>query len=165
MASTRKTSASQEISPTFDKLLKDVIANLSPEELKHAVSSIKTNFEGKFTTTNDQDLYSCLYLLANQGVFSEDNLTLLEKFVVTPNTSKKATIEAKIHNFKAARPLQESRKQELTGRNRDLTNVISMLKTDTSSILNLYGSCGVGKTIGSPPKHFHSGVGLNSKLT
>ena len=146
MASARKTSASQEISPSFDKLLKDVIANLSPEELKHAVSSIKTNFERKFTSTNDQDLYSCLYLLANQGVFSEDNLTLLEKFVVTPNTSRKATIEAKIHNFKAARPLQESRKQELTGRNRDLTNVISMLTTDRSSILNLYGSSGVGKT-------------------
>ena len=146
MESTGITSASQEISPSFEKLLKDVTANLSPEELKHAVSSIKTNFEGKFNITDDQDLYSCLYLLANQGVVSEDNLTLLEKFVVTPHTSKKATIEAKIHNFKAARPFQESRKQELTGRNRDLTNVISMLRTDRSSVLNLYGSSGVGKT-------------------
>jgi len=164
MASTRKTSASQEISPTFDKLLKDVIANLSPEELKHAVSSIKTNFVGKFTTTNDQDLYSCLYLLANQGVFSEDNLTLLEKFVVTPNTSKKATIEAKIHNFKAARPLQESRKEELTGRNRDLTNVISMLKRIDQAYLTCMDPV-VSERLGSPQKHFHSGVGLNSKLT
>ena len=146
MTSTGITSASLEISPSFQKLLKDVTANLRPEELQHAVSSIKTNFEGKFNTTDDQDLYSCLYLLANQGVVSEDNLTLLEKFVVTPHTSKKATIEAKIHNFKAARPFQESRKQELTGRNRDLTNVISMLTTDRSSVLNLYGSSGVGKT-------------------
>ena len=146
MASTGITSASQEISPTFDKLLKDVTANLSPEELKHAVSSIKTNFEGKFNAKDDQDLYSCLHLFANQGVVSEDNLTLLEKFVVTPHTSNKATIEDKIHNFKATRPFQEPRKQELTGRNRDLTNVISMLTTDRSSVLNLYGSSGVGKT-------------------
>ncbi|XP_067047123.1 uncharacterized protein [Acropora muricata] len=146
MASTGITSASQEISTSFDKLLKDVTANLSPEERKDAVSSIKATFKGKFNTEDDQDLYSCLYLLANQGVFSEDNLTLLEKFVVTPHTSKKTTIQAKIHNFKAVRPLQESRKQELTGRNRDLTNVISMLTTDRSSVVNLYGSSGVGKT-------------------
>ncbi|KAK2560327.1 Nephrocystin-3 [Acropora cervicornis] len=146
MASAGITSASQEISPSFDKLLKDVTANLSPEELKQAVSSIKTNFEGKFNAKDDQDLYSCLHLFANQGVVSEDNLTLLEKFVVTPHTSKKATIEEKIHNFKATRPFQEPRKEELTGRNRDLTNVISLLTTDRSSVLNLYGSSGVGKT-------------------
>ena len=146
MASFGITSASQEISPSFEKLLKDVTANLSPEELKHAVSSIKTNFEGKFNAEDDQDLYSCLHLFANQGVVSEDNLTLLEKFVVTPHTSNKATIEDKIHNFKATRPFQEPRKEELTGRNRDLTNVISMLTTDRSSVLNLYGSSGVGKT-------------------
>ena len=146
MASVGITSASQEISPRFEKLLKDVTADLSPEELKHAVSSIKTNFEGKFNAKDDQDLYSCLHLFANQGVVSEDNLTLLEKFVVTPHTSKKATIEAKIHNFKATRPFQEPRKEELTGRNRDLKNVISMLTTDRSSVLNLYGSSGVGKT-------------------
>ena len=146
MASAGITSASQEISPSFDKLLKDVTANLSPEELKQAVSSIKTNFEGKFNAKDDQDLYSCLHLFANQGVVSEDNLTLLEKFVVTPHTSKKTTIEAKIHNFKATRPFQESRKQGLTGRNRDLTNVLSMLTTDRSSVVNLYGSSGVGKT-------------------
>ena len=146
MASTGITSASQEISPSFNKLLKDVTSNLSPEELKHAVSSIKTNFEGKFNAKDDQDLYSCLHLFANQGLVSEDNLTLLEKFVVTPHTSKKATIEEKIHDFKATRPFQEPRKEELTGRNLDLTNVLSMLTTSQSGVLNLYGSSGVGKT-------------------
>ena len=146
MAAVGVISASREISPSFDKLLRDVTANLSPEELTHAVSSIKTNFEGKFNAKDDQDLYSCLHLFANQGVVSEDNLTLLEKFVVTPHTSKKATIEEKINNFKATRPFQGPKKEELTGRNRDLTNVISMLTTDRSSILNLYGSSGVGKT-------------------
>ena len=141
-----------EISPRFDKLLKDVVDDLSPEELKYAVSSIKTNFEkGKFADKGDQDLYSCLHLFANQGLVSEDNLTLLEKFVVTPQTSKKEGIEAKIRGFKAIR-LQETEEQtvaarkELTGRHSDLGNVMSKLTTGGSSVLNLYGSSGVGKT-------------------
>ena len=141
-----------EISPRFDKLLKDVVDDLSPEELKYAVSSIKTNFEkGKFADKGDQDLYSCLHLFANQGLVSEDNLTLLEKFVVTPQTSKKEGIEAKIRGFKAIR-LQETEEQtvaarkELTGRHSDLENVMSKLTTGGSSVLNLYGSSGVGKT-------------------
>ena len=142
-----------EISPRFDKLLKDVVDDLSPEELKYAVSSIKTNFEkGKFADKGDQDLYSCLHLFANQGLVSEDNLTLLEKFVVTPQTSKKEGIEAKIRGFKAIR-LQEieeptaATRKELTGRHSDLVNVMSKLRTTGgSSVLNLYGSSGVGKT-------------------
>ena len=141
-----------EISPRFDKLLKDIVDDLSPEELKYAVSSIKTNFEkGKFADKGDQDLYSCLHLFANQGLVSEDNLTLLEKFVVTPQTSKKEGIEAKIRGFKAIR-LQETEeptaatRKELTGRHSDLENVMSKLTTGGSSVLNLYGSSGVGKT-------------------
>ena len=142
-----------EISPRFGKLLKDVVDDLSPEELKYAVSSIKTNFEkGKFADKGDQDLYSCLHLFANQGLVSEDNLTLLEKFVVTPQTSKKEGIEAKIRGFKAIR-LQEieeptaATRKELTGRHSDLVNVMSKLRTTGgSSVLNLYGSSGVGKT-------------------
>ena len=102
MASLETPLRTGEISPRFDKLLKDVVDDLSPEELKYAVSSIKTNFEkGKFADKGDQDLYSCLHLFANQGLVSEENLTLLEKFVVTPQTSKKERIEAKIEGFKA----------------------------------------------------------------
>ena len=141
-----------EISPRFDTLLKDVVGDLSPEELRYAVSSIKTNFEkGKFADKGDQDLYSCLHLFANQGLVSEDNLTLLEKFVVTPQTSKKEGIEAKIRGFKTIR-LQEieeptaATRQELTGRHSDIENVMSKLVPGGSSVLNLYGSSGVGKT-------------------
>ena len=152
MASLETPLRTREISPRFDKLLKDVVDDLSPEELKYAVSSIKTNFEkGKFADKGDQDLYSCLHLFANQGLVSEDNLTLLEKFVVTPQTSKKEGIEAKIRGFKAIR-LQEieepttATRKELTGRHSDLENVLSKLTTGGSSVLNLYGSSGVGKT-------------------
>ena len=141
-----------EISPRFDKLLKDVVGDLSPEELRYAVSSIKTNFEkGKFADKGDQDLYSCLHLFANQGLVSEDNLTLLENFVVTPQTSEKEGIEAKIRDFKAIRvqEIEEPKaatRQELTGRHSDLENVMSKLAPGGSSVLNLYGSSGVGKT-------------------
>ena len=141
-----------EISPRFDKLLKDVVGDLSPEELRYAVSSIKTNFEkGKFADKGDQDLYSCLLLFANQGLVSEDNLTLLENFVVTPQTSEKEGIEAKIRDFKAIRvqEIEEPKaatRQELTGRHSDLENVMSKLAPGGSSVLNLYGSSGVGKT-------------------
>ena len=153
MASLETPLRTGEISPRFDKLLKDVVDDLSPEELKYAVSSIKTNFEkGKFADKGDQDLYSCLHLFANQGLVSEDNLTLLEKFVVTPQTSNKEGIEAKIRGFKAIR-LQEieeptaATRKELTGRHSDLVNVMSKLRTTGgSSVLNLYGSSGVGKT-------------------
>ena len=141
-----------EISPRFDQLLKDVVEDLSPEELEYAVSSIKTNFEkGKFADKGEQDLYSCLHLFANQGLVSEDNLTLLEKFVVTPKTSKKKGIEEKIEGFKAIR-LQEVKEskavtsRELTGRHSDLTKVMSRLTTGGSSVVNLYGASGVGKT-------------------
>ena len=152
MASLETPLRTGEISPRFDKLLKDVVDDLSPEELKYAVSSIKTNFEkGKFADKGDQDLYSCLHLFANQGLVSEDNLTLLEKFVVTPKTSKKKRIEEKIEGFKEIR-LQEVKEskavtsRELTGRHSDLTKVMSRLTTGGSSVVNLYGSSGVGKT-------------------
>ena len=152
MASLEEPLRTGEISPRFDKFLQDVVDHLSPEELEYAVSSIKTNFEiGKFADKGDQDLYSCLRLFANQGLVSEDNLTLLEKFVVTPQTSKKAEIEEKIEAFKATR-LQEFKEskaatsRELTGRHSDLTKVMSRLTTGGSSVVNLYGSSGVGKT-------------------
>ena len=134
------------ISPRFQKLLKDVTADLSQEELKHAVSSIKSNFEGKFNAQGEQDLYSCLHLFANQGLLSEDNLTLLERFIVTPKTSTKEGIVTKIQSFKETRSLEQTKRKELTGRKGDLTHIMTKLTSGRSSVLNLYGSSGVGKT-------------------
>ena len=145
MASPETVSAIEEISPTFDKLLKDVSGELSPEELRQAVSSIKSNFKGKFEDQQEQDLYPCLRLFANQGLVSEDNLTLLERFV-TPKTSKKETIQEKIQSFKTVRQRETKTKEELTGRDNDLKQVMIKLTTGSSSIVNLYGSSGVGKT-------------------
>jgi len=58
---------------------------------------------------------------------SEDNLTLLEKFIVTPKTSKKEGIEAKISNFKAIRQQEVTVKEDLTGRHSDLNDVTTKL--------------------------------------
>ena len=146
MASLETVSATGEISPHFDKLLRDVSSELSPEELRHAVSSIKCNFKGKFEDQKEQDLYSCLHLFANQGLVSEDNLTLLESFVNTPRTSKKKSIQEKIQGFKSNRLQEVKTREELTGRGDDLENVMTKLTTGSSSVVNLYGSSGVGKT-------------------
>ena len=146
MASLETVSATEEISSTFDKLLKDVSSELSPEELRQAVSSIKSNFKGKFEDQQEQDLYPCLRLFANQGLVSEDNLTLLERFV-TPKTSKKETIQEKIQGFKTVRQRETKTKEELTGRDNDLKQVMTKLTTGNSSVVNLNGSSGVGKTL------------------
>ncbi|KAL9961843.1 hypothetical protein ACROYT_G030870 [Oculina patagonica] len=146
MASIETVSATGEISPDFDKLLKDVSSELSPEELEVAVSSIKRNFKGKFEDQQERDLYSCLHIFANQGLVSEDNLTLLEGFV-TPKTSKKESIQEKIQCFKTVRQGEaEKTKGDLTGRVHDLERVMTKLLTGSSSVMNLYGSSGVGKT-------------------
>ena len=91
MASVETISASGDISSRFQTLLRGVSDELSPEELRHAVSSIKTNFRGKFEDQGEQDLYSCLQLFAKQGLVSKDNLTLLEGFL-SVKASKKKTL-------------------------------------------------------------------------
>ena len=146
MASPETGPATGEISPDLNKLLKDISSELSPEELKNAVSSIKSTFKGKFENQQEQDLYSCLHLFADQGVLSEDNLTVLESFL-TQKTSKKETIQEKIKRFKTIRQREVGKtKEELTGRERDLDNVLKKLTTGRSSVVNLYGTSGVGKT-------------------
>jgi ABC-type glutathione transport system ATPase component len=144
MASLETVSATGEISSHLEKLLKDISSELSPEELKHAVSLIKSNFKGKFEDQEEQDLYSCLSLFANQGLVSEDNLTLLE--FLTPKISKKEKIHEKVQGFKTIRQRGTKTKEELTGRVDDLEKVMTKLTTGSSSVVNLYGSSGVGKT-------------------
>ena len=146
MASLETVSATRDISPHFDKLLREISSELSPEELRHAVSSIKSNFKGQFEDQQEQDLYSCLHLFANQGLVTEDNLALLERFVNTPRTSKKEKIQGKIQGFKSIRLQEVKTREELTGRGHDLEKVMSKLTTGSSSVVSLNGPGGVGKT-------------------
>ena len=140
MASLETVSATAEISPHLDKLLKDVSGELSPEELKQVVSSIKSIFEGKFQDQQEQDLYSCLRLFS----VSEGNLALLEIFA--SETSKTEKIREKVEQFKLIHQLETKTKEELPGRVHDLEKVMTKLTTGNSSVVNLYGCSGVGKT-------------------
>ena len=142
MASLETVSATGEISSNLDKLFKEVSSELSRDDVKKAVSLIKCNFEGKFEDQEEQNLYSCLCLLANQGLVSENKLTLLE--FLTPKTSTKERIQEKIQRFKLI--CQQETKEELTGRVNDLKKVMTKLTTGNSRVVNLYGSSGVGKT-------------------
>ena len=134
-----------EISPHLDELLKDIATKLSAEELTNVVASIKNTFSGNFENQQDQDLYSCLQLLANQGLLSDQNLTLLERFVAW-KSSKKKDIKQRIESFKLGRQLEVTPRQSLKGRDNDLDVVLSKLARGKKPIVNLYGSGGLGKT-------------------
>ena len=88
-----------EISPHFDELLRDVTDALTAEELKDVVASIKNTLEVNSQAKTDQDLYSHLRLFATQKILSEENLTLLERFVAC-KSSKKEGITKRIEKFK-----------------------------------------------------------------
>lgn len=136
-----------DISPHFDELLRSVTNLLTAEELTDVVASIKNTFEGNFQTQPDQDLHSCLRLFATQGLLSEENLTLLERFVAC-KSSKKKGITNRIEKFKLSRQ-QEVKpslpRETLKGRESALNVVMSKLAGD-QAIVNLYGSSGMGKT-------------------
>lgn len=132
------------ISPHLDKLLRGVTEELSPEELTNVVTSIKVTFKGNFEVQEEQDLYSCLQLFTRQGLLSDQNLTLLERFVAC-KSSKKEGIKQRIENFKLSRQQEVTPRQELKGRETDLQAVMAKLAGE-SSIVNLYGSGGLGKT-------------------
>lgn len=135
MASLETVSATEEVSSHFEQLLRDVSSELSPEELKNAVSLITRNFKGILEDQEEQDLYSSLRLFADQGLVSEDNLTLL--LFLTSNTSKYERIQQKIQGFKEVRQRETGKKDELSGRVNDLKQVMTKLTTGSSSVVNL----------------------------
>ena len=134
----------EKISAHLDKLLRAVTEALSAEEITSVVSSIKNTFKGNFEVQKEQDLYSCLQLFTRQGILSDQNLTLLERFVAS-KSSKKEGIKQKIETFKLSRQLEVTPRQELKGRETDLQAVMAKLAGE-SPIVNLYGSGGLGKT-------------------
>ena len=95
-------SAIEGFPSSLNELMRDVTRDLEDKELETVVKSVKNTFKGSFEVQGDQDLYSCLLLLANQGLLSEENLILLETFVA-PKASKKEGIKQRIENFKRNR--------------------------------------------------------------
>ena len=134
----------ETISPHLDRLLRDVTEKLSAEEISSVVASIKNTFEGNAEVQKEQDLYSCLQLFTRQGFLSDQNVTLLERFVAC-KSSKKKDIKQRIKNFKLSRQVEVTPRQELKGRETDLQTVMAKLAGEPA-IVNLYGSGGLGKT-------------------
>ncbi|XP_068705560.1 uncharacterized protein [Montipora foliosa] len=137
-------SAIEGFPSSLNELFRDVTRDLNDKELEAVVKSVKNTFKGSFEVQGDQDLYSCLLLLTNQGLLSEENLTLLETFVAA-KASKKEGIKERIENFKRNRSKVTKPKDELKGRESDLQDIMNKL-TGTTLFINLYGPGGVGKT-------------------
>ena len=109
------------------------------------VQLIKGTFRGRFETIANDDLYSCLTLLAKEGYVSETKLTLIEEFL-TPNSNSPEQVKERIELFKASDQLKFERENVLQGRDEEIKEILTKLETDQFPILNLYGSAGVGKT-------------------
>ena len=127
------------------KLFENISSKFTPAESKDVVESIKRNYGGKFNFLDNQALLPCLQLLEKHGHVSDNKLTLIEEFVA-PKSNKEELIKRKIENFKDARHTRVEPRQELQGRQAEIKEITRELKTGKSSVVNLFGSAGVGKT-------------------
>ena len=146
MASVETVPVTGDISPGLNQLLRGITQELSADELQNVVGSIKSNYKGNFEAQKDQDLYSCLLLLQKQGHVSDQNLTLIEKFVA-PKSTKKEGIKQRIDEFKRLRQQELKPREELKGRRKDVEIVQGkLIAAGGQPVITLYGSSGVGKT-------------------
>lgn len=132
------------ISREFGQLLRDLPSSFTEEKQRDVVQMIKETFRGRFVSIENDDLYSCLTLLANEGYVSETKLKLME--FIAPKSNSPEQVKERIELFKASNKLKFKTKSVLQGRDGDIKDILMKLETDQFPILNLYGSAGVGKT-------------------
>lgn len=133
------------ISREFDQLLTDLPSSFTEKGQRDVVQLIKGTFRGRFESIDNDDLYSCLTLLAKEGYVSETKLTLIEEFV-TPKSNSPEQVKERIELFKASDQHKFETENVLQGRDEEIKEVLMKLETDQFPVLNLYGSAGVGKT-------------------
>ena len=131
--------------PVLQQLFTNISPKFSPTESQDVVQSLKRNYGGKFNLLGNQDLLSCLQLLEKHGRVADNKLTLIEKFVA-PKSNKEEDIKKSIEGFKASLPERVEPRKELQGRRDEINNITKKLETGQSSVVNLFGSAGVGKT-------------------
>ena len=134
-----------ESSPALNRLFKDISLKFSPVESEDVVKCSKRIYGEQFNSLDNQDLLSCLNLLYELGYVSNTKLTLVKEFVAT-KSNKEKDISDTIDNFKDSLPPQADPEKELQGRSDDFKNIRERLETGQPSVVNLYGSAGVGKT-------------------
>ena len=131
--------------PALQQLFANISPKFNPTESEDVVQSLKRNYGGKFNLLPSQDLLSCLQLLERHGYVDDNKLTLIEEFVA-PKSKKKDHIKKAIESFKASLQARVEPKKELQGRQDEIKEITTALQTDISSVVNLFGSAGVGKT-------------------
>ena len=134
-----------ESSPALNRLFRDISLKFSAVESEDVVKSSKRIFGEQFNSLDNQDLLSCLNLLYKLGYVSNTKLTLVKEFVATKSNKEKDIIDT-IDNFKDSLPPQADPEKELQGRSDDFKNIRKRLETGQPSVVNLYGSAGIGKT-------------------
>ena len=132
--------------PGFQELFTNISSKFNPAESKDVVQSLKRSYGGKFKTLDNQDLLSTFQLLLKHGFVSGNKLTLIEEFVA-PKSKQEKQIKEMIKSFKDSQKQQIDSVKELTGRQKELDEIMEKLETKGQSlVVNLFGSAGVGKT-------------------
>ena len=129
----------------LNRFFRDISSKFSPGESEDVVKSSKRIYGEQFNSVDNQDLLSCLNLLYKLGYVSNTKLTLVKEFVAT-KSNKEKDINDTIDNFKESLPPQADPEKELQGRIDDFKNITEKLEAGQPSVVNLFGSAGVGKT-------------------
>ena len=129
----------------LNRFFRDISSKFSPGESEDVVKSSKRIYGEQFNSVDNQDLLSCLNLLYKLGYVSNTKLTLVKEFVAT-KSNKEKDINDTIDNFKESLPPQPYPEKELQERIDDFKNITEKLEVGQPSVVNLFGSAGVGKT-------------------
>ncbi|PFX19700.1 Nephrocystin-3 [Stylophora pistillata] len=127
----------------LQNLFKDISPKFDSTESKNVVQSFQVNYGGKFCSLGSHDLLQCLQLLAKHGYVSRSKVKLIEDYVA-PKSSKEELIKEVIRRYKASRPAVKE--EEFQGRDDEIKDITKQLESKETSVLNLFGSSGVGKT-------------------
>ena len=129
----------------LNHLFGDISRKFSLVEAAEVVKSSKRIYGEQFESLQNEDLLSCLKLLLKFGYVSSGKLTLIRDYVAS-KSSNKDEIKKTIDNYIQVNPLQVESQKQMQGRYNDMTKITGRLKAGRSSIVNLHGYGGVGKT-------------------
>ena len=129
----------------LNHLFGDISSKFSSVEAAEVVKSSKRIYGEQFESLQNEDLLSCLKLLLKFGYVSSGKLTLIRDYVAS-KSSNKDEIKKTIDNYIQVNPLQVESQKQMQGRYNDMTKITGRLKAGRSSIVNLHGYGGVGKT-------------------
>ena len=134
-----------ESPPGLQPLFKNISPMFNTTESEDVVRSLKRNYGGKFNSLDNHDLPSSLQLLEKHGHVSDNKLTLIKDYIA-PKSNREELIKQLIESYKASRKAEVEPKKELQGRQEEIKEITRELETGKSSVVNLFGSAGVGKT-------------------